>query len=161
VEQRGEVRRQQQRLALASPPPFVIARVLFNLVAVTLLARPAWSFVHRVVHRLPRASSSLATAEAVADGGPGGLVMSSKYNAMVRNLYQVNMWQPVKYGLGNSEALYRLLGSTLASKPVFHIAGTNGKGSVAWKISKALRVNQRHHSPLAHHIHSQTPRAPH
>jgi dihydrofolate synthase/folylpolyglutamate synthase len=64
----------------------------------------------------------------------------SRYNSVVKNLYQVNKWHPVKLGLENSEALYRLLGSPLASKPVFHIAGTNGKGSVAWKISKALRA---------------------
>ena len=65
--------------------------------------------------------------------------MLSRYEAAVRKLYQVNMWNPVKLGLENSETLHRLVGSPMKRLPVIHIAGTNGKGSVAWKVSRALR----------------------
>jgi dihydrofolate synthase/folylpolyglutamate synthase len=65
--------------------------------------------------------------------------MLSRYEAAVRRLYQVNVWQPVKLGLRNIEALDKLMESPLASKPIVHVAGTNGKGSVAWKIARSLR----------------------
>lgn len=65
--------------------------------------------------------------------------MLSKYESAVRKLYQVNMWNPVKLGLDNSKSLHKLIGSPMVNKPIVHIAGTNGKGSVAWKIALALR----------------------
>mmetsp|Transcript_39400 Transcript_39400/g.79563 ORF Transcript_39400/g.79563 Transcript_39400/m.79563 type:complete len:534 (+) Transcript_39400:21-1622(+) len=65
--------------------------------------------------------------------------MLTKYEEAVRRLYQVNLWNPVKLGLENSEALHRLIGSPMKNKRIVHVAGTNGKGSVAWKIARALR----------------------
>ena len=64
----------------------------------------------------------------------------SRYELTVRKLYQVNMWHPVKLGLENIERLHGLLGNPMQGMPIIHIAGTNGKGSVAWKISKALQA---------------------
>eukprot|EP00614_Pseudopedinella_elastica_P008502 CAMPEP_0172596638 /NCGR_PEP_ID=MMETSP1068-20121228/16468_1 /TAXON_ID=35684 /ORGANISM="Pseudopedinella elastica, Strain CCMP716" /LENGTH=509 /DNA_ID=CAMNT_0013395781 /DNA_START=186 /DNA_END=1715 /DNA_ORIENTATION=- len=63
----------------------------------------------------------------------------SAYESAVRKLYQVNMWNPVKLGLENIQSLYRLLGYPTRGMPIVHISGTNGKGSVAWKVSRALR----------------------
>ena len=63
----------------------------------------------------------------------------SAYEAAVRKLYQVNMWNPVKLGLENVERLCGLSPRPL-SVPIVHIAGTNGKGSVAWKISHGMRA---------------------
>jgi len=68
--------------------------------------------------------------------------MRSRYDSMMQKLYQVNMFHPggaVKYGLDNSFKLYKLLGSPIRHMPIIHIAGTNGKGSVSWKLARALR----------------------
>jgi dihydrofolate synthase/folylpolyglutamate synthase len=68
--------------------------------------------------------------------------MYTRYESMVRKLYQINMFHPggaVKYGLDNSFKLSKLLGSPMAGKPIIHVAGTNGKGSVSWKMARALR----------------------
>jgi len=116
----------------------ITARALASVLVLAVVVEPGFSFyvrpprVFRKRHRASLADKAGSCTE--------GSMLSSRYNTIVRNLYQVNKWHPVKLGLDNSEALYRLLGSPLASKPVFHIAGTNGKGSVAWKISRALRA---------------------
>lgn len=68
--------------------------------------------------------------------------MRSKYDSMMQKLYQVNMFHPggaVKYGLDNSFKLYKLLGLPIRQIPIIHVAGTNGKGSVSWKLARALR----------------------
>eukprot|EP00619_Florenciella_sp_RCC1007_P009109 CAMPEP_0205930546 /NCGR_PEP_ID=MMETSP1325-20131115/25956_1 /ASSEMBLY_ACC=CAM_ASM_000708 /TAXON_ID=236786 /ORGANISM="Florenciella sp., Strain RCC1007" /LENGTH=118 /DNA_ID=CAMNT_0053299943 /DNA_START=75 /DNA_END=428 /DNA_ORIENTATION=- len=67
-----------------------------------------------------------------------GLLLTP-YEAAVRKLYQVNMWNPVKLGLENVEKLVGLTPRAL-DMPIVHIAGTNGKGSVAWKISHGMRA---------------------
>jgi len=51
-----------------------------------------------------------------------------------------NLFHPVKLGLDNIERLHEALGSPL-DRPnitIIHIAGTNGKGSVALKVAKSL-----------------------
>ncbi|KAG5190471.1 Mur ligase [Tribonema minus] len=64
----------------------------------------------------------------------------SRYEHVVRALYQVNAYQPAKMGLGNISALHACLGSPMQGMPAVHIAGTNGKGSVAFKMAKALEA---------------------
>jgi len=51
-----------------------------------------------------------------------------------------NLFHPVKLGLENIERLHEVLGSPLDNPnlTIIHIAGTNGKGSVALKIAKTL-----------------------
>lgn len=65
------------------------------------------------------------------------------YERWVRRLYQTNLFHPVKLGLQNIEQLHQLIGSPLDSPDVtvIHIAGTNGKGSVALKIAKTLQLS--------------------
>merc|ERR1740124_1673716 len=68
---------------------------------------------------------------------PSGHTM---YEQMVRRLYMTNLFHPAKLGLDNIENLHRALGSPMDNPDitVIHIAGTNGKGSVAMKTAKTL-----------------------
>jgi dihydrofolate synthase/folylpolyglutamate synthase len=45
----------------------------------------------------------------------------------------------IKLGLDNSLALYKLLNNPVDDIPIIHIGGTNGKGSIALKISECLK----------------------
>ncbi len=62
------------------------------------------------------------------------------YEQWVRRLYQTNLFHPVKLGLTNMEELHELLGRPMDKLTVIHIAGTNGKGSVALKIARTLEL---------------------
>lgn len=65
------------------------------------------------------------------------------YEKCVRRLYLTNLFHPVKLGLLNMERLHEALGSPMNesdSVTVVHIAGTNGKGSVALKIAKVFEL---------------------
>eukprot|EP00566_Odontella_aurita_P007781 CAMPEP_0113533536 /NCGR_PEP_ID=MMETSP0015_2-20120614/4664_1 /TAXON_ID=2838 /ORGANISM="Odontella" /LENGTH=682 /DNA_ID=CAMNT_0000432609 /DNA_START=374 /DNA_END=2422 /DNA_ORIENTATION=+ /assembly_acc=CAM_ASM_000160 len=66
----------------------------------------------------------------------------SLYERLVRRLYMTNLFHPVKMGLQNIEDLHRALKSPLddPSITVIHIAGTNGKGSVALKTARSLEL---------------------
>ncbi|CAM9830381.1 unnamed protein product, partial [Phaeothamnion confervicola] len=64
----------------------------------------------------------------------------SLYEQLVRRLYQINIFHPAKMGLRNIQALHAALGSPMDGVKSVHVAGTNGKGSVALKMSKALQA---------------------
>lgn len=69
---------------------------------------------------------------------------ASPYEVWVRRLYTTNLFHPVKMGLDNMERLHELMGRCMdeeSSVAVVHIAGTNGKGSVALKIARALEFS--------------------
>lgn len=71
-----------------------------------------------------------------------GIVLSmSSYRSIVKSLYKINVDHPVNLGLENAQALYRLLDFPLKKKLVVHVAGTNGKGSVCFKIAEVFRRN--------------------
>ena len=61
------------------------------------------------------------------------------YHTVLRKLYQINAMNPVKMGLSNTLSLYNLIGRPLDTIPIIHIAGTNGKGSVALKTANCLQ----------------------
>ena len=63
----------------------------------------------------------------------------NNYAKTLKKLYNINLGNPVKMGLDNSIALYKLLGKPLNDIPVVHVTGTNGKGSVAMKIAECYR----------------------
>ena len=66
---------------------------------------------------------------------------SSSYAGALANLYETNLLLPgpVKQELCNIRALDAALGSpSKALKRIVHVAGTNGKGSVCFKVSRAL-----------------------
>mmetsp|Transcript_25765 Transcript_25765/g.60653 ORF Transcript_25765/g.60653 Transcript_25765/m.60653 type:complete len:688 (+) Transcript_25765:108-2171(+) len=60
------------------------------------------------------------------------------YEQWVRRLYMTNLFHPVKLGLQNIQQLYAALGHPLDDIPVIHVAGTNGKGSVVYKLANTL-----------------------
>jgi dihydrofolate synthase/folylpolyglutamate synthase len=61
------------------------------------------------------------------------------YGRALRELYAINLRNPVKLGLHNSEKLYELLGKPLNRIPTVHVGGTNGKGSVCVKVAECLK----------------------
>lgn len=65
------------------------------------------------------------------------------YERWIRRLYQTNLFHPVKLGLDNIDNLHEALGRPMddPNLPVIHIAGTNGKGSVALKIAKTIQLS--------------------
>jgi dihydrofolate synthase/folylpolyglutamate synthase len=67
----------------------------------------------------------------------------SPYEQWVRRIYLTNINHPVKLGLENIEQLHEAMGSPMddPARVVVHIAGTNGKGSVALKIAKSLELS--------------------
>ena len=62
------------------------------------------------------------------------------YDQWVRRLYMTNLYHPVKLGLDNMHALYQALGRPMDNITVLHIAGTNGKGSVVYKLAHTLQL---------------------
>lgn len=67
------------------------------------------------------------------------------YEKCVRRLYLTNLFHPVKLGLQNMQELHSALGNPMDATPtnpisVIHIAGTNGKGSVAFKLAKIFEL---------------------
>lgn len=65
-------------------------------------------------------------------------IVSETYEQLVQRLYQVNRFTAVKLGLENMQHLNDAFGNPASRFEVVHVAGTNGKGSVAFKIAKAL-----------------------
>ncbi len=66
----------------------------------------------------------------------------SRYETLVRQLYQTNLYCAAKLGLENIQALHKALGAPLDRVPnIVHVGGTNGKGSVAFKLAKALEYS--------------------
>ena len=61
------------------------------------------------------------------------------YKTALRELYSLNLRNPVKLGLQNIQRVYELTGRPLQDIPIVHVAGTNGKGSVCLKIAATLR----------------------
>jgi dihydrofolate synthase/folylpolyglutamate synthase len=62
------------------------------------------------------------------------------YERWVRRIYQTNLFNPVKLGLSNIDELHKAMGQPMDQRPVIHVAGTNGKGSVALKIATTLQL---------------------
>ncbi len=65
----------------------------------------------------------------------------SNYAQIVDRLYQATCSWGVRPGLKNAEALDQALAFPTKSYATIHIAGSNGKGSVATKIAKGLELS--------------------
>lgn len=63
-----------------------------------------------------------------------------KYSDLIQRLYSQNLHHGIKLGLENSLRLNQALGNPSLAFPSIHIAGTNGKGSVATKIAKTFQL---------------------
>lgn len=80
---------------------------------------------------------------------------ASKYTSLLKELYKVNLSNPVKMGLQNAEQLNALLGDPVRGIPIVHVAGTNGKGSVSLKTAESLtRIGLRTGLFVSPHISS-------
>lgn len=66
----------------------------------------------------------------------------ASYKELVWSLYRNNLLFPqVKMGLENMRALNALMGRPCDAFKTVHVAGTNGKGSVSWKVARALQAS--------------------
>ncbi len=66
--------------------------------------------------------------------------MYPSYNQLLSRLLTVNMHSGIKLGLANCQRLDTAQGIPSQAFPAVHVAGTNGKGSVAAKIAAALQA---------------------
>lgn len=64
----------------------------------------------------------------------------SDYEELLNRLFAVNLHGGMKLGLSNIECLNQALNNPNKSFESIHVAGTNGKGSVATKIARALET---------------------
>ncbi|GBG28884.1 Folylpolyglutamate synthase [Hondaea fermentalgiana] len=62
------------------------------------------------------------------------------YAGVLEEIYTVNERMHVKQGLQNIRDLNAAIGDPAGALNVVHVAGTNGKGSVCWKLAEALRA---------------------
>lgn len=60
------------------------------------------------------------------------------YQTFINRLFAVNLHGGMKLGLSNMETLNAALGTPNQHFKCIHVAGTNGKGSVVYKIAKSL-----------------------
>lgn len=65
----------------------------------------------------------------------------TEYEKWVRRLYSTNLFMPVKLGLENMERIHTALGNPSDNIIIIHIAGTNGKGSVTYKIAQTIQLS--------------------
>ena len=63
------------------------------------------------------------------------------YSDIVEGLFSLNRAEETKLDLTSSRAFAKKLGNPQDSFKTIHIAGTNGKGSVASKIAEVLRLS--------------------
>jgi dihydrofolate synthase/folylpolyglutamate synthase len=66
------------------------------------------------------------------------LTARDRYLAAVQTLFSINMGLTPKLGLSNIRQLCAYFGNPQDDLKVIHVAGTNGKGSVATKCAAAL-----------------------
>ena len=125
-------------------------------------------------HPRRRALSSLPAASAV-QGDPktrswGDVNTNPRNNAhdhatyefLLQRLYQVNKFTAVKLGIDNVRQLNAAFGDPSSKYEVIHVAGTNGKGSVSYKIAKvyiAVRVVLPSLACTIAHLHVLYPQA--
>lgn len=64
----------------------------------------------------------------------------STYEASLKQLYSIGQTSKIKFGLERCQKLLSLLNHPEKKFPSIHIAGSNGKGSVATKIAAALQL---------------------
>jgi dihydrofolate synthase/folylpolyglutamate synthase len=65
----------------------------------------------------------------------------TQYNQTIDRLFQASFAQSAKTGLDNAHALDCQLNCPASSYSLVHVAGSNGKGSVATKIAKVLELS--------------------
>mmetsp|Transcript_9623 Transcript_9623/g.16371 ORF Transcript_9623/g.16371 Transcript_9623/m.16371 type:complete len:556 (-) Transcript_9623:11-1678(-) len=106
------------------------------------LFRSSSSFPLHLSSSTMRSSSSSTNSPEESANGVKEQREWSNYEKLVRKLYMTNLFNPVKLGLENMEKLHKAIGSPMDQPDisVIHIAGSNGKGSVALKTANTLRL---------------------
>lgn len=66
---------------------------------------------------------------------------TNRYNDLIRDLFDVNLFSGIKFGLQNMHSLSQILSFPDRSFASIHVAGTNGKGSVSTKIAKSFECS--------------------
>ena len=107
----------------------------------TSSSRSSFSRSFLVRNTFRSAHSSHQSSAMSTDVSQSTAAMHSEYEKWVRRLYTTNLFHPVKMGLQNIQQLHDLLGNPMDKTTVIHIAGTNGKGSVALKIAKTIEAS--------------------
>ncbi|TMW60435.1 hypothetical protein Poli38472_000477 [Pythium oligandrum] len=64
---------------------------------------------------------------------------TATYELLLQRLYQVNRFTAVKLGVENMKQLNAAFGDPTSRYDIVHVAGTNGKGSVSFKVAQALQ----------------------
>lgn len=64
-----------------------------------------------------------------------------RYEAILHKLYQIATQKKVALGLEVIKSAYEIMGRPAECYPTIHIAGTNGKGSVATKLAEIFRIS--------------------
>lgn len=64
-----------------------------------------------------------------------------RYEAILHKLYKIAIQKKVDLRLEVVKIAYELMGKPAEFYPTVHIAGTNGKGSVATKLSEIFRLS--------------------
>lgn len=88
--------------------------------------------------RAPRGRLEAEDATLLPPSDAKGKEHLSPYEFLVQRLYQVNRFTAVKLGIENMRQLHAAFGEPSKRYEIIHVAGTNGKGSVAHKVAKAL-----------------------
>ncbi|KAG6612520.1 Folylpolyglutamate synthase [Phytophthora cinnamomi] len=118
-------------LALASSSPGVLAAPAGSN---SLLLDSARFMSQRPARRRSSSGGSAQTDSAEKQAA----ATAATYELLLQRLYQVNRFSAVKLGLENMQKLNAAFGDPASQFDVVHVAGTNGKGSVAFKLAKAL-----------------------
>lgn len=127
------------RARAASPSPLLLRRAYTALTRAPFRHAPApaafavSSLTSAAAAAHPNNTHATAAAAAAADAET-----SATYEFLLQRLYQVNRFTAVKLGIENMRQLSAAFGDPAARYPVVHVAGTNGKGSVSFKLAKAL-----------------------
>uniref|UniRef100_A0AAV1U6S8 Mur ligase central domain-containing protein n=1 Tax=Peronospora matthiolae TaxID=2874970 RepID=A0AAV1U6S8_9STRA len=137
---RAQFRQSPQPAAFArSEPPLPSSyNVLTTSAGTNSLLLDTARFMSQHPVRRKSHHDSWSVEENVARPGRGQDATSGTYEMLLQRLYQVNRFTAVKLGLENMQQLNAAFGDPASQLEVVHVAGTNGKGSVALKVAKAL-----------------------
>ncbi|KAF1774702.1 EF-Hand 1, calcium-binding site [Phytophthora cactorum] len=92
----------------------------------------------RFISQRPARRNSNGGSVKEEDTVKAAAAISATYEMLLQRLYQVNRFSAVKLGLENMQKLNAAFGDPASQFEIVHVAGTNGKGSVAFKVAKAL-----------------------
>ncbi|ETM50441.1 hypothetical protein L914_05513 [Phytophthora nicotianae] len=126
-----------------APAPATFARAEPSLTSSGVLTTPAGANSllldnARFISQRPARRNSNGGSTKDENTAKAAAGTSATYEMLLQRLYQVNRFSAVKLGLENMQKLNAAFGDPASQFEIIHVAGTNGKGSVAFKVAKAL-----------------------